>query len=364
MKKYIFFVYKSMTKHKKGEAFMGKMKSIGKKLTMMSLAVMLLALLAFASLASQSQLADEPHGCSACEERLSASQIGGDASAIPEVSVASGPESDATYSNEPPTDSASLASSPTAHRSSAPVRGRHIIIRVKLPGRATLLSPSGTIGTSNPTFLWRCVPGATQYLLRVLNVNTNTVILNQWYNAEDVVSSQGCSINPGLSLINGNSYRWWIQAKNSKGTGPLSYFNSFRYANVSPGSVTPISPRGLISTMRPTFIWTATSSATQYRLQVKNSTDVIVIDETFLAEDVTSGARAIALSPTILLGGIYFWRVQASNNAGVGPWSGDRYFEIVCGVWQGQAGEQMGVRSDRESRSVTRQPRPQIPLRR
>ena len=341
-----------MTKHKKGEAFMSKTKLIGKKLTMMSLAVMLLALLASASLASQPRSADEPHGCSACEERLLASQIGGDVSAISEVYAASNPESDAVYSNEPPTDSASLASSPTAHRSGASAAGRRTIIRIKLPGRATLLSPSGTIGTSNPTYLWRCVPGATQYLLKVLNVNTNTVIINQWYDA--VVSYQGCSINPGVSLVNGNTYKWWIQAKNSKGTGPVSYYNSFRFANVAPGSVTPISPQGLISTRRPTFIWTAISSATQYRLQVSNSTNVIVIDETFLAEDVTSGARAIALSPTILSGGIYFWRVQASNDAGVGPWSGDSYFEIVCGAGQGQAGEKMGVRPDRERRSVTR----------
>ncbi len=331
---------------------MSKMKLIGKKRILMAMAGMLLILLASVSLASQLQLADESHGCSACEEKLMARNIGNDISAIPEFLASSNLENVATYLNEPLADSVGLTSSHFALRSDA-VAGKRIITRSKLPGRAALLSPTGTIGTSNPTFLWRCVPGATQYLLRVLNVNTNTVILNQWYDAEVVVSNKGCSIKPGLSLVDGNSYRWWIQAKNNKGNGPFSYYNSFRYANVSPGGVTPISPRGLISTSLPTFIWTAISSANQYHLQVINSTNYVVIDAYFLAEDVTSGARAIAQSPAILLGGIYYWRVQASNDAGVGPWSNYKYFEIVCAS-KGQAEEQIRARSDREERRVTR----------
>jgi len=321
---------------------MSKMKSIGKKLTVMALTGMLLVLLAGVALASQPSSADEnePRGCSACEERLSASQIGDDAS---------------TYSNEPSTELVGTAQSPTALRPDARAVGRHTYTRIKLPARATLISPKGTIGTSNPTYLWRCVPGATQYLLKVVNVNNPNppIIDNQEYDAEDVVSNQGCSYKPGVILPAGN-YRWWIQAKNSKGTGPLSYYNSFRFANVSPGTVTLISPRGLISTRHPTFIWTAISSATQYRLQVNDSNDDVVIEEEYLAEDVTSGARAIARSPTILSGGIYFWRVQASNDAGTGSWSGYRYFEIVCGSRASQAEKQSEPRPERERRSAAR----------
>jgi hypothetical protein len=188
----------------------------------------------------------------------------------------------------------------------------------------------------------------------VANANTpNTAIIEAWYDAEEVVSNQGCSYKPGVILPAGN-YRWWIQAKNSKGTGPLSYYNSFRFANVSPGTVTPISPRGLISTSHPTFIWTVISSATQYRLQVNDSNDDVVIDEEYLAEDVTSGTRAIARSPTILSGGIYVWRVRASNDAGAGSWSSYRYFEIVCGSRASQAEKQSEPRPERERRSAAR----------
>ena len=321
---------------------MSKMKSIGKKLTVMALAGMLLVLLAGVALASQPPSADEnePHGCSACEERQSASQIGDEIS---------------TYSNEPPTELVGSAQSPTALRPDARAVGRHTYTRIKLPARATLISPKGTIGTSNPTYLWRCVPGATQYLLKVANANTpNTAIIDLVeYNAEDVVSNQGCSIKPDVILPVGN-YRWWIQAKNSKGTGPLSYYNSFRFANVSPGTVTPISPRGLISTRHPTFIWTAISSATQYHLQVNDSNDVVVFDEWYLAEDVTSGTRAIAVRPIILSGGIYFWRMQASNDAGTGSWSSYRYFEIVCGSMASQAEKQSEPRPQRERGSAAR----------
>ncbi len=316
---------------------MSKKKSIGKMLTVMALAWMLLVLSPGVSLASQPLSADEnePHGCSACQERQSARQIDDD---IP------------TYSNEPQTELVGAAPSPAALRTDARAVGRHIRTRIKLPGKATLISPKGTIGTGDPTYLWRCVPGATQYLLKVANANTpNTAIIETWYDAAAVVSNQGCSIKPGVILAAGD-YRWWIQAKNSRGTGPLSYYNSFRFTNVKPGNVTPISPRGLISTRRPTFIWTAISSATQYNLEVSDSDGVVVFSESYLAEDVTSGTRAIARSPTILSGGIYFWRVQASNGAGDGSWSGYKYFEIVCGSRASQPERQSG----RERRSVAR----------
>jgi len=318
---------------------MSKMKSIGKKLTVMALAGMLLVLLAGVALASQPSSADEnePHGCSACEERQSASQIGDDIS---------------TYSNEPPTELVGSAQSPTALRPDARAVGRHTYTRIKLPARATLISPKGTIGTSNPTYLWRCVPGATQYLLKVANLDTQITTIEE-YEAEEVVSNQGCSIKPGDILAAGN-YRWWIQAKNSKGTGPWSYYNSFKFANVKPGNVTPISPRGLISTRRPTFIWTAISSATQYNLEVSDQNEEVVFVESYMAEDVTSGTRAIARSPTILSGGIYFWRVQASNDAGTGSWSSDKYFEIVCGSRASQAEKQSEPRPEREKGSAAR----------
>jgi hypothetical protein len=107
---------------------------------------------------------------------------------------------------------------------------------------------------------------------------------------------------------------------------------SFRYVNVPPGRSTPICPQGLISTNTPTFIWTAASAATEYHLQVVNITDSIVADEWFDADVVTKGLRCSAHLTTTLPDDdvIYFWRIQASNDAGNGSWSSYKYFETVC----------------------------------
>jgi len=198
------------------------------------------------------------------------------------------------------------------------------------PGKATLVSPNGIIGTKNPTFVWNAVTGCTRYCLKVVNVtNQNVPILEECYDVEEVLSEKGCSITPGLVLGPG-SFRWWIKTINCKGDGPWSNFMSFRYLDMPPGRSTPISPRGLICTNTPAFIWTAVSAATQYHLQVENSTTIIA-EEWYVAEDVTRGNRCSAFLSTALPDDdvTYFWRIQASNDAGDGPWSSYRYFEIV-----------------------------------
>lgn len=209
-----------------------------------------------------------------------------------------------------------------------------------IPGKATLISPNGLIGSMNPTFVWIAVNGCTQYCLKVADVtHQNQPIFEQCYDVEEVLSGRVCSITPELNLPAGN-YRWWVQAVNCKGKGPWSNFMSFRYMNVPPGRSTPISPQGLISTSTPTFTWTAALAATKYNLQVINISDYIVAEEFFDAYDVTRGLRCSARLSTVLPDDdvVYFWRIQASNDAGDGPWSSYKYFEIV-GVYEPKPGQ-------------------------
>ena len=81
----------------------------------------------------------------------------------------------------------------------------------------------------------------------------------------------------------------------------------------------------------PPFHWGALSTATEYHLQVQNDAD-IVLDEWYPADDITSASRCTVPSPSILSDDDidYYWRVQASNDAGPGPWSSLKYFEVVC----------------------------------
>lgn len=201
-----------------------------------------------------------------------------------------------------------------------------------IPGRTTLISPKGTIGTRNPTLVWNAVAGATKYYLKVANANSPTVaIFEDEYDDIEVATGNICSINPGLNLPEG-SYRWWIQAKNCQNNGPWSYFAAFRFANVSPGKAIPVSPRGLIATSNPTFVWTAVQSATKYNLQVENYAGTFIHVEDFAAEEVTHGIRCSGvLSITLPDDDMdYFWKIQASNEAGDGLWSSYRHFAVNC----------------------------------
>ncbi|MCX6673255.1 MAG: hypothetical protein NTY37_05710 [Methanothrix sp.] len=206
------------------------------------------------------------------------------------------------------------------------------------PGKATLVSPKDTIGSKNPTFVWKSVKGCTQYCLKVANANDqNHPIFEKCYDSAEVLSDQICSITPGLDLAPG-SYRWWIQTRNCKGDGPWSNLMSFKFQNTLPGRSMPISPQGLISTSTPTFIWTAVSASTKYHLQVENSS-VIVVNEWYDAEDVTRGSRCSAFLPIALPDddANYYWRIRAGNDAGNGPWSGLKEFETVCAFKPGPA---------------------------
>ena len=203
-----------------------------------------------------------------------------------------------------------------------------------LPGKATLISPKLTTGTSKPTYIWNPVAGSTEYHLKVVDINNpNYPVIDMWNDSEEVLSNSRCSIKPDEVLDSGITYRWWIQARNSNGDGPWSNSMSFKFANISPGKATPISPRGLTSTSNPTFIWTAVQGATQYNLQVDNDNsdtiDANIIDMWYDAEDVATGVRCQA-SVYLPDDGIFFWRIRASNDAGNGDWSSYRYFEKVC----------------------------------
>jgi len=200
-----------------------------------------------------------------------------------------------------------------------------------LPGKATLVSPRDVIGTMNPTFVWNAVAESTRYCLKIADArNPNVPIFKACYDAEEVLSGQTCTISPKIDLAAG-SYRWWIQTVNCKGDGPWSSFLGFKYIKQLPGRCNPLTPTGLTTSSQPIFTWTAASAAKEYHIQVDNDT-VNIVDMWCDAADVTTGSRCSLLLPNALPddSAVYFWRTQASNDAGNSPWSGYRYFEIVC----------------------------------
>ena len=78
-------------------------------------------------------------------------------------------------------------------------------------GAATLVSPTGSIGTIlNPTYTWNQVTGSTWYLLQV-NTNTpNKAVIYQWYTSAQVgCNGTTCSVTPSTTLA-GGGYTWWV----------------------------------------------------------------------------------------------------------------------------------------------------------
>jgi subtilisin len=92
------------------------------------------------------------------------------------------------------------------------------------PGAATLLSPSGTIGTSTPAYTWNVVAGATEYQIWV--GDASTPVIQTWYQASTVCSGSTCSVTPSTPLASGG-YTWWIQTRGPTGTGSWSAGMSF-----------------------------------------------------------------------------------------------------------------------------------------
>jgi hypothetical protein len=89
-----------------------------------------------------------------------------------------------------------------------------------LPGKATLVSPTGNIGMDTPTYTWNEISSATWYYLWVNGPSGN--VIKQWYtSAEANCNSTTCSVTPAVSLSSG-THSWWIQTWNNAGYGPWS----------------------------------------------------------------------------------------------------------------------------------------------
>ena len=95
------------------------------------------------------------------------------------------------------------------------------------PGAATLISPTGTITTTTPTYTWNAIPEAMWYYLWVNDSTGNRI--QKWYTASEAGCASGtgtCSVSPTTTLASGAA-QWWIQATNGTVYGPWSATMNF-----------------------------------------------------------------------------------------------------------------------------------------
>jgi hypothetical protein len=211
-----------------------------------------------------------------------------------------------------------------------------------IPGKATLLSPSGNISTSTPAYSWNAVSAATWYQVWVNDASAAPKI-QQWYTAQQAGCASGtgtCSVTPSVVLASGAA-QWWIQTWNDRGNGPWSDGMSFTVSGgVLPGKASLVSPSGSISTTTPIYTWNAVSNATWYYLWVDDSSTTAKVQLWYTAAQAgcSSGTGTCSVTPAATLAlGLAQWWIQTWNSAGYGPWSDGMSFTVSGGVLPGKA---------------------------
>jgi hypothetical protein len=196
-----------------------------------------------------------------------------------------------------------------------------------LPGQATLIAPAGATASQAPTFTWNALLGVSYYLLKV--TDADNVSVERWYRPSDVACPQGtgiCSASPGIPVMPGPA-EWQILTWNALGYGPWSDPQPFTVdiadlaiIGVS-GTPTPLNPTGSITTLHPTYRWSAHSSAKRYRLSIRiNGGPATYV--WYTRTGAACNAVDCSVQPNLTLQtGTAEWQVQMWTNNGHGNWS-------------------------------------------
>lgn len=186
-----------------------------------------------------------------------------------------------------------------------------------LPLTPVLLSPlNGAINVNlTPILDWQDVVNANAYRAQIgRDSNFTSIIFEQSGIGQSQIQI------PSAILNYDSNYYWRVSGLNSFGTGQWSTVWKFRTINLIPYAPNLLLPaNGLINVnLTPALTWEQVSGATSYRLQV--SADSLFGSTVVNAGNLTSTTYNI---PSSLLSQNtrYFWRANAANLNGTGPWS-------------------------------------------
>jgi glucose/arabinose dehydrogenase len=211
-----------------------------------------------------------------------------------------------------------------------------------LPGKATLIAPSGNITNTQPTFSWSIPPDenvvdpATWYYLWIRGPSGK--VFSKWYEANKVCSSGTCSINPGVTF-SGGSYVWWIQTWNDGGYGPWTDGMDFSLPLPKPpDAASVLLPSGSINDGTPTYTWNAVLKSTQgdaatwYQLwvsKINNDGSLTTMHSKWYESARICNDNTCSFKPAVTLNiGNYRWWIRTWNEGGYGPWSNTMHFSV------------------------------------
>jgi len=189
------------------------------------------------------------------------------------------------------------------------------VVPVPIPATTTLISPSGTITDTTPTYTWNAVSGATDYVLSVQNNSSGIAVVNNTtYSASATGCSAGagtCSITPTTSLTPHNQYQWSIAGKNSSGQAPFITPNTF---TINQPPTQPVSSDLSVSSgtysAKIEVSWESVSNATFY--EAYRCTSLL----TSSCVQVYSGSDTSYDDTAAQSGVTYYYRIKACNTAG------------------------------------------------
>lgn len=195
------------------------------------------------------------------------------------------------------------------------VRTFRTVKPITIPNIPTLLSPSDAAQEISivPNLEWTLVNGAKTYRVQLSkDSNFGTVLLD---NASVTVNS--LRIN---DLEEGVTYYWRVSAGNEAGNSAFSTIWNFKTRILLDPPIAPTleSPSdqntGLATTLKLT--WSLISEADKYGIEVSTSQDFSsIISSNFALTDNEFTVSGLQEETK------YFWRVRASNSAGVSGWS-------------------------------------------
>lgn len=207
-------------------------------------------------------------------------------------------------------------------------------------GAVTLVSPSDNAAdlARNPTLVWKAASGASRYRVQISATADFAARVLDDSNVTDTTEDAG-------PLDNGKAYYWRVRAQNSAGAGEYSAVRKFTVIAAQPGAPVLNSPadgaKNLDQTV--TLNWTPLANATGYRIEISESPTFASPLKDSVGRDTTLTLHALTAGTT------YYWRVQAKNAGGNGPFSEIRAFTTkpVVGIQASRfsAGERMALTS-------------------
>lgn len=197
-----------------------------------------------------------------------------------------------------------------------------------IPAAPVLTAPlNGAVNVSiTPMLDWDSVAFGSTYQVQI---DEDSLYNSPVFDSSLIIAT---NVNvPALTLLNNTRYYWRVRCENPGSTGPWSFSFNFRTIVAlpnAPGLLLPVNGASNVS-LNPFFDWDSTSPADSYTLQA--SLDTSFTNNPVFYSGITQSFLNLT-NPQLQNNLRYYWRVNATNIAGTGPWSAVFNFTTVLGM--------------------------------